>query len=410
MSQTSDTLITLSPQQRYRLLALVNAATMLIIVVTFMVTGIDVPGREDCVKRFVDFHAIWGAAQLALEMNPIAAFERENLEQAYAACDQVNMYWLYPAPMAVALTPIGALPFLMAFVSFQLLSLGLLALSVRRYLPNDTTALIAIVFAPAWLPALMVGQFTILWCVGLLVAISAMRDDRHVLAGILIGCLTLKPTLGLLIPVVLFADRRYATIIAATVTTIILHVGATALYGFEYLPKWVETSRNHGVSLATYFAETDTMASVGAFLALLGLPPEIAIYANMGLFAIAGVILFFVWRQYGARSDAACAVLFAAIPLSTPYLWHYDAAFCALAAMFIYRAGRHGWHVLHWALLAIVWAGPGLTLWNTYFFKFAWIYPTIAVPPVLLLCFGLSLLQLKMQSAPPSRQQADIAR
>ncbi|MDX8352187.1 glycosyltransferase family 87 protein [Cognatiyoonia sp. IB215182] len=405
MSTHSENSANLSPHQRYYLLAWVNAITVLIMVATFVVTGIDVPGRDNCVTRFVDFHAIWGAARLALEMNPIAAFERQTLEQAYSACEQINMFWLYPAPMAVLLTPVGALPFLPAYIGFQVLSLGLLALAVRRYFPKDRTALIAIVFAPAWLPALMVGQFTILWCVGLLAAISAMRQDRHVLSGVLIGLLTLKPTLGLLIPVILLADRRYGTIISAIITTVILHLGATALYGFDYFTTWIAASGSHGASLSTSVTESASMASIAAFATRLGASPALGIAVNMTLLAFAAAALFWIWRKQGAQSDAACAVLCAAIPLSTPYLWHYDAGFSALAAMFIYRAGTQGWHALHWVLLGIVWAGPGITLWNTYFFHLPWVYPTIVVPPVLLIGFAFALWQVKQRPLQPETEK-----
>ena len=43
-------------------------------------------------------------------------------------------------------------------------------------------------------------------------------EDRPIRAGILIGLLTIKPQLGLLIPVILIAERSYATFAAAAVT------------------------------------------------------------------------------------------------------------------------------------------------------------------------------------------------
>ncbi len=372
-----------------------NALTLVIIVVTFISTGIDIPDQDECVARFVDFHAIWGAARLALDFNPIAAFNRETLEQAYSACGTVNLYWLYPAPMAVAIMPLGALPFIPAYVGFQFVSIGLLALCLRRYFPDDLTALFAIAFAPAWLPALLVGQFTILWCVGLLAAISAMRQDRHILAGLFFALLTLKPTLGLLIPIVLLADRRYLTIIAATVITVVLHAGATAIYGFAYFTRWIEVSSNHGASIAAFFAESQSMSSFAALIARLGAPTEIAIYSNIALLIVMVPILFWAWRKYGAQSDHACALLCAAIPLSTPYLWHYDAGISALVALFIYRAAYTNRGPLFWLILGIILGGPGITLWNTYFFQIPWIYPTIIVPSILLLAFAFSLLQLR---------------
>ncbi|MEL6682479.1 MAG: glycosyltransferase family 87 protein [Pseudomonadota bacterium] len=383
-------------QHRYLALAIINALTAIVIVVMFMATAIDIPSEGNCTERVIDFHAVWGAARLALSGTMIAAFDQEVLQQAYLACDTDKLlYWLYPANMGLVLTPLGALDFLSAFIGFQLGSLALLALVARRYLKNDMTALIALVFAPAWLPALLVGQFTLLWCAGLLAAISAMRRDQHVIAGLLFGILTLKPTLGLLIPVILLADRRYLTFAAATATTIGLHTGAAAHYGFSYITRWIEAAHAHGASMIHGLADGNAMSSFAAFLPRFGLRVEFGVFANLGLVIAMAVIMFVVWRKHGAKSDQACALLCAAIPLSTPYLWHYDAGFTALTALFIYRLAEHDRGPVFWISLAILWAGAGITIWNTYFFHISAIYPTIVVPPILMMAFAFALLQLR---------------
>ncbi|MEL6837658.1 MAG: glycosyltransferase family 87 protein [Pseudomonadota bacterium] len=384
--------------QRYLWIAWVNALTMAVIFATFIHIGIDFPETVTCVTRFVDFHAIWGAARIALDGNITDAFQRETLEQAYSACDQVNMYWLYPAPMVPLVTPFGLMPFLLAFLTFAALSVLVLMLSLRPLLPNDKVALVAFLFAPAWLPALLIGQFTVLWCAGLLAAITAMRADRHLLAGFLFGLLTVKPTLGLLIPVVLLADRRYRTIAAAVLTTLVLHTSSTAFYGLDYFRTWIIASRDHGASLAENLAILDVMGSVAAFAAQFGAPSNVALSVNLGVMIVVAIVLFLVWRQAGAKSDAACAALCAALPLSTPYLWHYDAAFSALSALFIYRIGPQKRHPAFWIILAILWIGPGFRVLNAYTFQLPWLIPPLIDPFVLFLALAISIQQLGMGS------------
>ncbi len=387
----------MTTQQRHQLIAWINALTMAVIFTTFVYFGIDFPESDSCVTKFIDFHAIWGAARIALDGDAIAAFQRETLEQAYSACKEVKMYWLYPAPMVVLISPFGTLPFLVAFLGFAVLSIIALALSMKPFLHDNKAALMLIAVAPAWLPALVIGQFTLLWCAGFMAALGAMRADRHVVAGVLIGLLTLKPTLGLLIPVILLADRRYATIAAAIITTIIVHIGALVYYGFDYFPAWVEASRDHGARLASDIGTIDAMGSVAAFVARLGLSPNTALSFNLGIFVVLAITLFWIWRRYGAKSNAACAALCAAIPLSTPYLWHNDAGFTVLAALFLFLHGTHERHPVFWGVLFILWAGPGITILNAYTFQFSGVIPTIVDPVVLMLAFGASLWQLSQK-------------
>ncbi|MDX8349688.1 glycosyltransferase family 87 protein [Cognatiyoonia sp. IB215446] len=386
----------------------VNILTLVVIFATFVYFGIDAPGGGTCVTKFIDFHAIWGAARIALEGQAILAFEREALEQAYSACDQVNMYWLYPAPMVPLVMPFGLLPFMPAFYAFLALSIAALAISMRPFLVGNRAALLAFVSAPAWLPALVIGQVTLLWCAGLLAAISAMRADRPILAGCFIGLLTLKPTLGLLVPVILLADRRYATIGAATVATLVLHLGAMAFYGFDYLPAWITASSIHGASLAENLAVLDAMGSVAVLAAKFGAPARIALLINAAVLLGAAIILWFIWRRFGAHSDGACAALCAAIPLSTPYLWHNDAAFSALTALFLFRAGlqkrSQGW----WIIIALLWMGPGLTIWNSYTLQIAGLSPPLIDPVMLFLGFVVSIFFLRTTFKQPTLQREEI--
>lgn len=384
--------------QLYRLIVWVNILTVAVIFATFVYFGIDAPEDTACVARVIDFHAIWGAARIALEGQPVLAFQRDALEQAYAACEEIKLYWLYPAPAIPLVLPLGALPFMVAFYSFLVVSIAALALSIRPYLQGNTTAFLAFAFAPAWLPAIVIGQFTLLWCAGLLAAISTMRADRHILAGCFIGLLTLKPTLGLLIPVILLADRRYVTIGAAILTTLVLHVGALAIYGFDYLPAWIEASRSHGTNLAENLAIIDAMGSVAVFAARLGAEPNLALLINFATMIGAALILWVIWRRYGAHSEAACAALCAAIPLSTPYLWHNDAAFSALSALFLYRAGLHNRNPAWWIVIVVLWLGPGITIWNNYTFQVPGLPAPVVDPVILLLAFAVSIFHLRSRA------------
>ncbi|MEL6682478.1 MAG: glycosyltransferase family 87 protein [Pseudomonadota bacterium] len=387
--------ISLSARQRFGLFAFANSLWIMAFLGLFTAYGIDYPRDVECVDRAVDFHALWGAGRLAYAGDPLSAFSHAILLDAFKSCPRDDMFWLYPAPVMVLLTAVGAVSFFTGYVALMALSLILIALSARPFLRNDAIALSLVVFAPAWLPALLSGQLTLLWCAGLMAALYMMRQNRHVAAGILIGCLTLKPTLGLLIPVILFAERRYATIIVATGTTIIIHVAAIAFYGFDYVTLWMDVSFNQSAIERGDVAANPALSSFGSFTTLFGVPGDYTTLANAGLLIVLAVILFFVWRKHGVKSDAACAALCAAIPLSAPYLWHYDAGFLALVALFLYRMRLSKPPIYFWILLAVFWFGPGIPVVNHTLFHIVWIYPTLVLPPMLFAAFTFSLLQVK---------------
>lgn len=397
----------LTTRQRSGLLATINFLWVSAFLVLFAIHGVDAPGEAACVDRVIDFHAFWGAGSLAFAGEPLSAFDHATLLAAFDSCPRTGMFWLYPAPVLIILSAFGALPFIAGYIAITLISLTFISLAARQFVNGDLVAIALIAFAPAWLPALMSGQLTLLWCACLLIAISMLRRERNIAAGVVIGFLTLKPTLGLLIPVILLAEKRYKTIIAASVTTVILHLAATAYYGFEYTSLWMDVAIFQSAVERIEVAHNPELASVASFTTILGVSDHFSTYTNAVMFLVMTVLIFAVWRRYGARSDAAVSALCAAIPLSTPYLWHYDAGFSALTAMFLYLARPAKPPVYFWLLLLVFWFGPGIPIVNQTLFHVNWIYPTSVLPPILLIAFIYSLLQLpRTKTTTPARKVA----
>lgn len=383
----------------FQRLAWLNAAAGIALIAAFAMQGIDQPSLVGCTEKIIDFHVFWAAARFSLEGTPLLAFDQEALRAAFGACTMTWLPWVHPAPAMLLLSPLGALPFLAAWATFGALSLAALALSLRSFTSNHSGLFIAALFAPAMLPALLGGQFTVLWIAGLLGAIAALRAERPILAGIFIGLLTIKPTLGLLIPAALVAIWAFRTIIAATITTILVHGAATVLYGIEYWSTWRDVSSNHARGIIEEMGTRDNMSSISAFLAHLGMAPQTAVIINFGCTLILAIVVFLVWRKYTVKSDIAVAVLFAAIPVATPYLWHYDAAFLAIAALFVIKSRSVTIGPLLAIALFVVWLGPGLSVWYAATIGLGTLTPAFTIPPILLLALGLALAPVVSKSS-----------
>lgn len=67
----------------------------------------------------------------------------------------------------------------------------------------------------------------------MLIGIFAFLDRRPLLAGLLVGLLTIKPQFGVLIPVLLIASGRWRVFTVATVTALALAAAAVMLFGMQ---------------------------------------------------------------------------------------------------------------------------------------------------------------------------------
>jgi hypothetical protein len=91
---------------------------------------------------------------------------------------------------------------------------------VRRY-AGDRRLLTAILLSPAAVFCLISGQSSFVTA-AMLLTIFACLDRKPVLAGVLLGLLTLKPHLGLLFPVMLAVSGRWRVFLVASATALLV--------------------------------------------------------------------------------------------------------------------------------------------------------------------------------------------
>ncbi|WP_374643757.1 glycosyltransferase family 87 protein [Tabrizicola sp.] len=339
--------------------------TQTILQVSFILTA--EPATE-AIK--VDFRVFWAAAQLALQGEPLAAFDTARLGDIHKVDPGAFMPWLYPPGYLVALMPFGALSFSTGFLVFTLLSVLLMGLATRSLSAGSVPVWLAMTLAPAYVPTLIIGQNNLIWLAGLLAALAALRDGRWALAGIFIGCLTLKPQLGLLLPVALLAAGLWRSILVAIITAAILALVPTLMFGPEYWPLLAERLSLMGKSLIHSLPDLFLMVGPMYLMSLLGLEAETALRLQWGIVGLAAACVAFLWRSDRYGFDARVAGLMLAMLLSAPYLWYYEAAMMAPIGLFMTRAGILGRTPLQLGLLLCLWLG-GLLLALNAFLDFA---------------------------------------
>lgn len=191
-----------------------------------------------------------------------------------------------------------------------------LALFRRRGVP-----VLALLASPAALLCIVLGQSSFFIGALLLGGLAAL-PRRPILAGMLFGLLTLKPQMGLLLPVLLLARGDFRAIAAALLTA-----GALVALSCLALPPelWHAWLTSLPAIQRDYFAggaNLTIMITPAANFLRLGVPPGLAM-AGQAVCALAAAAL--TWRAARHFSyQAAMATLLAATFLAQPHAYAYD--------------------------------------------------------------------------------------
>ncbi len=340
----------------WQIAVLVPALFLAVIVIWLDRSWHDVVSNDKTAAS-IDFTVFWASAKLGFAGDPIAAFDPENLKAVHGVHGDVWMPWLYPPGFMMLILPLGAFSFHVAWMIFLALSVAAMLAAVRPFSGGVTPVWLAFALSPAMFPALAIGQNTILWVACLIAALASLRADRPIMAGVLIGLLTLKPQLGIMIPIALLACGAWRTIIAATVTTILLILIPTAIMGIEYWHALQKLAQHH-TGLVRVAAESNhLMTSLHSVLFGLGAPEPVALALQWTVAAMAAVFVAITWRSPKIGFDLKAATLLLAISISAPYFWHYETLLIALAALFLIRAGVLTQNRYGYALAALMWFG-----------------------------------------------------
>lgn len=353
-------------------------------------------GGEGARADDTDFRVFWAAARLAVEGRPLAAFDPATLESVHGVKpgEGVWMPWLYPPGFLLALTPLGFLSFVPAWIIFTLLSVLAHAAALRPFCRGAPALWVTLAFAPALIPAITQGQNSLFWTAGLLATLAALRGRRDGIAGGVLGLMTLKPQLGLMIPFALLGAGRWRAIAAAILATVLVAALPTLLYGTQYWSAMLAIIDRHREIMQGELHGQVLMTSLASALSGLGLPPGNALTVQWAVAAGAAVVVALAWRRAGF--DLAASILILATALATPYFWNYEAAMLPAAALFMLRAGVLRADPPGLAVLLLLWAGSLPTMISKLFVD----GPDPLIParnwvvPVILLAFALCLRRL----------------
>lgn len=192
-----------------------------------------------------------------------------------------------------------------------------------------------------------------------------LSDRRPLLGGALIGCVSFKPVLGLVLPVVLAAGGRWRALLAAAATVLILMLASAALFGTDAWRAYFETSGFYGDFSLHRRADGVVqprwphLQSVYTFALTLSGNAAVAGAAHAVARAPAVAAAAWTWRRDHPLAVRAASALCAGFP-ATPYVHSYDALSLTMAMGFLLRHGRErGFLPGDIAVLGIAFLLPG---------------------------------------------------
>jgi hypothetical protein len=292
----------------------------------------------------LDFVNFWSAGRLVLDGLVDKGYDPDSykaLLKGWFAPATGFTNLSYPPSLLPWLAPFAAIPFLWSYALWCAAGIAAFAATCLGRFPRltDIALLVALVISPVVISNVVFGQIA-LFMSALFIAAMRVLPARPVLAGVLIGLLTLKPQLGLLIPVFLLAIGAWRTIAAAAVTAGVLGGLSVVLFGLApwhaYLTDTAQLQWTYILAMNDFYAIH--MTTPYAALWTLGVPVKAALAGQWlvsGLVAVTTVLV--------ARSETdwplKAALLALGSVLVVPYVLAHDLA-VPLAALIWYFTSR----------------------------------------------------------------------
>ena len=317
------------------------------------------------VWRSGDFAALWSYGQVLRTDGAPALYDPARLHALQTAlglpADQRNPF-PYPPGFLPIIWPLGLLAFGAAFLAWTGATLAAYVGACRGRLAW------VVLIAPGTTIGVIAGQSGFL-SGALFVGGMRLVATRPWLGGALLGLLSFKPQLGVLIPVALLALRAWRAVAGATIAALALVAVGLALFGADAGRLWLAGLPAYAADFAERSVRYGMMPTTTANLAMLGVSDDLAALGQAMCTLGAAIVVWRVFRRAGRSgaeqgSGRELLVLAAATFIATPHAFVYDLPLLTGAAL-VYGAegrGANGWGAIVAAVLllpaAMLWSGP----------------------------------------------------
>jgi hypothetical protein len=261
---------------------------------------------------------------------------------------------LYGPQASLLFAPLAALPYGAALASWLIVSALLYGLSCYAiwrtcsHLQRERWLVLLLALAyPAFFHLIVWGQTSALALACFTAAYLALRADRKFLAGLAIGCLMIKPQLGLAAAFVFVAARELRLVAGAIMSALANLLAGWAYYGTHVMQTYFAQLRHSPELMRQLEPRLYQTHSLRALWALLLPWPQVAFW----LYAASAIaVLYVAYRCWeGVVSlQLRFSVLLLATVLVSPHLTVYDVVILAPAFLLLTDWAQRKWSRVPW--------------------------------------------------------------
>lgn len=261
--------------------------------------------------------------------------------------------WSYPPNYLLLVTPFGLLPPWHGVLCFDALSL-LLLVAILRLAGQNLGLIAAVALSPVSLESLLEHQNAAL-ITALIGGSVLLLSARPRLAGVLGGIASIKPQLGLTLPLFLLCRSRPA-FFAAAAAAALLAAAAYAVFGPAVFDAFWTVTRP---AMTNVLLTGQPPEFAGGLISVFAAARPLGVHTALIIQALASLAAILA---AGATKKPAVFLILTA--LASPYLHDYDLLGVSLAVALITQERlRNGFYPFEPVLLFLAWFGPGALPW-----------------------------------------------
>lgn len=346
-----------------------------------------------------DFANAWLGSQAVLrdQIDVLYNIEEYFRFQAETLSPKLSSHnFSYPPHTLLFLALLSPFEYIDALVVWTVASLFLFWLAARPYLATMGIPSILAPLLPASIVNVWAGHYGLLLGAGLLTAWRLCESHPRT-AGIVFGLLTIKPHMGVLIPIILICRRQWSVITWASGTTLFLVIVSGEILGWQNWETYLTATSRYQADLLERSIEFYHLMMPTAYMSgrIIGLGHYSA--ALQAVSAAAGILAVLLVALRARDTVNAGLVAATATFLVLPYAFNYDMTVVSLSALMLLWSRYGVLCVVERILLSAAIALPGVVIYLNLF--------GLAVSPILLL--GVLWIQVRQSTLIPGNEGDD---
>lgn len=303
-----------------------------------------------------DFLAFYTAGDMTLQGRAVDAYDFAAFDaalQSRVENDHLGMMWQYPPLMFFVAGLLALMPYKISFWVWMTATSAAFAWALNRIVrtvqpdwADRRVTLLLILASPISVSIMTNGQISLLTAALLMLAVFRPRRDWWV-AGLAAGLLTVKPQLGLLIPLAYLVAGAWRAFAVAAVTGLALHLLSVLVFEPESLSAFLAAVARLQADVAGSGVHTPpvSMTTVFGQLRLWDIPAGVALPVHyLAAVLVIAVVVSLWWRRHAEADQAVylAALLSSGAILVTPYAYAYEMTALAIAAIWMaFQPGRY---------------------------------------------------------------------